>query len=160
MGGSGLVRGLSAVAFAGVAVNWVPYSSTVYPYTVRQPSSFRHVVYTNTAHQRIDYFSPSLGSATTDVSIFATPGNRLPNPRGYLRDLQGSNVRGSGSLTIEGRSRRLIAADFSSFGTRWTVEQASFVAGGMVWRLSLSYEPKYRRLRPIMVKMLRSFRLR
>jgi hypothetical protein len=160
MGGSVVIRLLGAILFAGFSVHWIPFSSSTYPYTISQPSSFRHYVYINTAHEKIDYFSPSLGSAVTDVAICALPGVTVPNPRTYLQDQRGHHLRTSGKIKIAGRHLRLTAADFSSYGLKWTEEQASFVAGGSVWRLSMSYDPRYRNLRSLMLKMLRSFQLR
>jgi hypothetical protein len=160
MVGAGVARLLGVVAVAGVSISWVHFSSTVYPYTMSQPSSFRHVVLMNTAHVKVDYFSPSLGSAVTDVAVYAVPGSKRPDPDTYLRDENGTHIRAGGSIVIDGKKRSLTAADFSSFGNRWTVEQASFVENGMVWRLSLSYEPKYQKLRPVMVKMVQSFAVR
>jgi hypothetical protein len=157
MVGGGIARLLSAVMFAGVTINWVHFSSDVYPFTISQPSSFKHVVLTDTAHIRVDYFSPSLGSAVTDVSVFAVPGSQVPNPRAYLRAGGGRHVHTAGKIKISGRQRTLTAANFNSFGNHWIVEQVSFAQGGLVWRLSASYEPRYATMRPVMVRMLQSF---
>jgi hypothetical protein len=118
------------------------------------------VVYVNAAHRNIDYFSPALGSATTDVNIFTIPGNSLPDPQKYLQNQGGLRVRSSGSIEVDGHRRPLTAADFQSFGNRWTVEQVSFVMRGSIWRLTASYDLKYRSLRPVMLRMLSSFKLR
>jgi hypothetical protein len=160
MGGSAILRLLLSVLSMGISVHWVPFSSPTFPYTISQPSSFRHYLYTNTAHEKIDYFSPSLGSATTDVAIGSVTGTTVPDPKTYLRNQRGFNLRQSGSVTVAGRSRPLTAADFSSYGLQWTEEQVSFVSNGNIWRLSISYDHRYRNLRPTMLKMVRSFQFR
>jgi hypothetical protein len=148
------------VLLGHVTITWVHFSSTVYPYAISQPSSFSHVVYVSAGHRQVDYFSPALGSATTDVNIFTSPGSSLPDPQGYLRDQGGFHVRSDGWLTVDSHRRRLTEADFQSFGNRWTVEQVSFVTRGTVWRLTASYDLKYRSLRSIMLRMVSSFKLR
>ncbi len=160
MGGSALVRVVSLVVLSHVTITWLHFSSGVYPYGISQPSSFSHVVYINVAHRNIDYFSPALGSATTDVNIFTIPGTALPDPQKYLQNQGGLHVRSSGWLAVDGHRRRLTAADFESFGNRWTVEQVCFVSRGAIWRLTASYDLKYKSLRSTMLRMLSSFKLR
>jgi hypothetical protein len=160
MGASALIRVISMVLLGHVTITWLHFSSDVYPYDISQPSSFSHVVYVTAGHRNIDYFSPSLGSATTDVNIFTTPGNSLPNPNAYLRNQGGFNVKSDGWLTVDSHRRRITLADFQSFGNRWSVEQVSFLSRGTIWRLTASYDLKYRSLRPIMLRMLSSFKLR
>jgi hypothetical protein len=155
-----MVRIVSLVLLSHVTITWLHFSSGVYPYGISQPSSFSHVVYVNMAHRNIDYFSPALGSATTDVNIFTIPGSSLPDPQKYLQNQGGVHSRSSGWLDVDGHRRRLTAADFESFGNRWTVEQVSFVMRGAIWRLTASYDLKYGSLRPIMLRMLSSFKLR
>lgn len=155
-----LLRLLSVVLVTHVSITWVPFSSDAYPYTIRQPSSFRYAPLVNVFHQKVDYFTPSLGSATTYVSVLAVPGTTLPNPVTFLRNQAGFRVHRSGAVSIMRRQRVLTCANFSSFGSRWTEEQVSFVASGYVWRLTASYDPKFKSLRPLMLKMLSGFKLR
>ena len=69
-------------------------------------------------------------------------------------------MRTTGKIKISGGQRTLTGANFYSFGNHWTVEQVSFAQGGLVWRLSVSYEPRYATMRPVMLKMLQSFVVR
>src|SRR5947209_2456839 len=112
MGGHGLLRLMGMVLLGHVTITWVQFSSTIYPYTISQPSSFSHIVYPKDPRHKLDYFSPALGSATTDVNIIAIPGDSLPDSRNYLRDQGGFHVRSDGWVTVESRRRRITEADF------------------------------------------------
>ncbi|GAC1443451.1 MAG: hypothetical protein NVSMB52_01870 [Chloroflexota bacterium] len=150
----------SAVAFTGVAISWGHFDSTLYPYSVSQPSSFRHVVVVSSADQKVDYFFPSLGSTTTNVNIFALRGNDAGDVKKFFRSEEGSHIRRVGWLRIMGRKFPLTRADFKGFSGRWAEEQISFVARGYVWRLTASYDLRFKRMRDVMLRMLRSFKLR
>lgn len=155
---------LGAVALlsvAGVKVNWLPFSSTVYPYTVSQPSSFRHYVFQDAANRSVDYFFPSLGSYTTNVNIYAVPGHDVANEKEYLRSIGASNVHRSMWLTLMGQRRPLICGDFKGLVGHWTIEQTTFATPGLVWRLTASYDIRYRKLmRSTLIRILKSFHLR
>jgi hypothetical protein len=157
--GPGLLRVVNILAFSGILVSWSSFHSVAYPYTISRPSSFRHAMLQNAAGQRIDYFFPSLGSLTTNVNIVAVPARHADNEAAYLKASGGLHVRQSGWVRIMGRRLRLICADYKVYWS-WRVEQVSFVSHGLFWRLTASYDPKFRSLRPVMLRMLRSFKAR
>ncbi len=151
---------LSAVVTSSGSVTWSHFTSTIYPYTITQPSSYRHIVLKDTANRRVDYFFPSLGSFTTNVNIYAVPGSHTLDEGQYLRSLGGQNVRPAGWVTLAGGRRWVVRADFHGIAGRWTIVQTMFVARGLVWRLTASYDVRYRDLRLVLFRVLRSFRIR
>lgn len=155
----GYIAALAAIALSGASFTWHRYSSTAYPYSIEQPSSYRHIVLHDTANQQADYFFPSLGSFTTNVNIYAFPGSRAPNEATYLHSLGGREIHRDGWLKIAGKRSPLIASHFRGIAAHWTMEQTTFVNRGIVWRITASYEDRFRRLRPTLLRMLRSFRL-
>jgi len=150
---------VGAVTLAGIGVTWTTFNSTIYPYSISQPSSFRHGVWSQTDDQKVDYFYPSLGSSVTRVSIMAQRGAHATGEIPYLRDLGGHSIHQSGQLSVLGQSRRLICADLPFLGGSFRVEQLTFVAGGYVWRLTASYEMRFRWIRSTMLHMLHTFKL-
>ena len=154
-----LARHAAGLVFlAGTITTWIPFRSDIYPYTIQQPSSYRHIVIVNTDKHKVDYFFPSLGSSVTNVNIYAD--RTYVRPRTYLRSIGGSHVHRSGWLHIMGRSLPLTCADFSGITARWTIEQVDFRAHGRVWHLTASYEHRFRGQRGLMMHMLRTFRTR
>lgn len=154
------VRAISAVVLSGILVSWSSFHSKTYPYTMMRPSSFTFAKLRTTGHSNVDYFFPALGSFTTNVNISATPGRDHRSERSYLLGEQGKNVHRSGWITIMGHRRALMSADFVGLVSRWRLEQVVLYAGKRTWRLTASYDRQYRKLRPVMLRMLRSFRTR
>jgi hypothetical protein len=151
---------VGAASLLSIGITWSRYTSTTYPYSILQPSSFRHTVLTNTAQQKMDYFSPSLGSYVTNVSVYAVPGTHWQNEEAYLASIGAKNVRQVGWTKLAGARRAIISGDFVGLGARWTTEHVVFATHHLVWHLNMSYDVRYRKLRPIMLRMLNSFRLR
>ena len=162
--GRGRVFGLPGVAaftLASIGVTWSVFNSTIYPYTISQPSSFRHVVLRDSSDQPVDYFFPSpLGSTTTNLHIQADPERGSVNEMAHLRGAGGRNVHLIGWMQLAGERVPLVHGDFKGLAGRWTIEEVAFSARGMVWYITASYDLKYRSLRPILLRMMRSFRLR
>jgi hypothetical protein len=156
-----LARGVASIAvLSGLTVTWMPFHSTLHPYSISQPSSFKRAVLTlDAGSERVDYFSPPLGSAVTNVIIEATPGTTLMNSVSYLRSIDGHNVKRSGLIPVAGQRRDLIRADFNGYAGKYTIEEVSFVASGYCWRLSISYAHKFKYLRPLMLRMIQTFKL-
>jgi hypothetical protein len=150
---------LGALALASVSISWTPFRSTVYSYSISQPSSFRHTVLPNTANQAVDYFFPSVGSFLTNVNIVAVPGTAVQNQVAYLKQINGKNIHRSAWLVIMGHREALMHADFNSLAGKFSVEQVRFAYKGTVWQLTASYERKYRKMRSMMLRMLKSFRV-
>lgn len=138
-------------------ISWIPFHSQTYPYSILQPSSFRHVLFKDTSNRSVDFFFPSLGSSTTNLNVYADVEAGAINEMGYLRALGGKKIHISGHILIDHKRRPLIAANFSGLAGKWTMEQVSFKQGGRVWHLTASYAVQYRSLRTIMLHMLRSF---
>ncbi|HEX6506475.1 MAG TPA: hypothetical protein VF221_02480 [Chloroflexota bacterium] len=159
MGSFGVQRVMAAVMFASITITWTRFHSTTYPYSILQPSSFRHTMLPNVNGMTIDYFFPSLGSFTTNVNVVASPAKSLVNQVAYFRSIDGTNVHRSGWLIIMGKKRPLIQADFGGLAGKRRLEQICFVANGTMWQLTASYDLKYRNLRRTMLRMLQSFRL-
>jgi hypothetical protein len=67
-------------------------------------------------------------------------------------------VRGNGRILIDGNRRALIRGSFTGMAGQWTQEQVVFTDHGRVWHLTISYARQFRNQRPIMMKMLRSFK--
>jgi hypothetical protein len=156
--GPGLLRIVNIIALSGILVSWSSFHSDTYPYTISKPSSFTHAVLKDASGRRGDYFFPSLGSRTTNVNIFSSAPRDADNEAAHLNAIEGRHVRQSGWLQIMGHRVRLMCADFSSYWGPWRVEQVGFVSHGRFWRLTASYDLKYRRLRSVMLRMLRSFK--
>jgi hypothetical protein len=144
------------IALSGITVKWLPFHSHVYPYSIRQPSSYRHEVIQDTANQQIDYFFPSLGSSVTNVNIYCDGTNANTVKR--LEAIGGSHVHRSAWLTVMGKHYPVIYADFSSYNQYWTLEQVTIPVQGHVCHLTASYSHKYRNQRAIMMKMLATFK--
>jgi hypothetical protein len=155
-----LPRGaVGLVVLAGVSITWTPFHSTLYPYSLSQPSSFKHAVLTlDASSQKVDYFSPPLGSSVTNVTIVATPGDPLQNALDYLKSIDGHHIHRSGWISLAGARRPLIRADFDGYPGKWTVEEVSFAAAGYYWRLSMSYARQFKNLRSTMLRMIQSFK--
>lgn len=150
---------LVAIVFASISVSWTPFHSTLYPYSISQPSSFKHVVLANTANQEVDYFFPSVGSYPTNVNVIATPGHAVRDETAYLKSINGHHVYRSGWVRIMGHREALMHANFSGLAGKYAVDQVCFVYQGIIWQITASYELKYRKMRPMMLRMLRSFRV-
>jgi hypothetical protein len=150
---------LGAAVFSGIIVTWSPFQSHLYPYTVSQPSSYRHIVLQDAAGHGVDYFFPSLGSFTTNVNIWAEPGHSVSNDGVYLRSMGAKNIQRSGWMKIVGQRRPIMRGDFKGIAGRWTVEQVTFSAAGLVWHLTASYDPKFKKVRPTLLRILSSFKL-
>ncbi|MGH2441567.1 MAG: hypothetical protein ACRDFX_00170 [Chloroflexota bacterium] len=149
------------VFLGGISISWSPYSSHMYPYTISQPSSFRHEMVIAASGQRVDYFFPALlGSFPTNVNISAVHGDGLVDAAQNLRQRSGRHVHRAGYLRLMGKRRKLTEANFVGLASKWTEDQVTFVARGYTWRLTASYEHRFRRLRPMMLRMLASFRLK
>ncbi len=159
MASIGYLAALSALLLSGYSITWHRFSSKTYPYSISQPSSYRHVVLRDTSNRPADYFFPALGSFATNVNVFAHPGSHAPNEAAYLQSLGGNEIHRDGWVTVGGHRMDIVTAHFRGIAAHWTMEQTSFVANGLVWRITASYEDRFRRLRPILLRMLRSFRL-
>lgn len=151
-----LARVSAILAFSGITVNWLPFRSSTYPYTISQPSSYKHAVIYNTSGEPVDYFFPSLGSSITSVNIYCDHGHA--NAAAELRTGGAKHVQRTARILIDGTRRALIRGQFSSIVGRWTEEQIVFTDHGKVWHLTASYASQFRSQRPIMIKMLRSFK--
>jgi hypothetical protein len=136
---------------------WLPFRSTVYPYTMTPPSGFKYVVLLDDSNHKIDYYFPSLGSFVTNINIYAARGQTALDEQAYLHSLGAWHVRRSGWIVIMGRRLPLMRGDFHGLVGRWTVEQVSLAACGMVWRLTISYDVRYAKLRSSMVRALQTF---
>jgi hypothetical protein len=153
----GAVRVAALVLLGGISIRWMTFHSHVYRYTIKQPSSYTHIVLQDTSKRKVDYFYPSpLGSSVTSVSIFCDHSN--PNLTTSLRSNSGVNVHRSGWITIMGKRYPLIEAGYTGIGVSWVVEKVNVPVGKEIYHLTASYEPRYRnQQRPIMLKMLGSF---
>jgi hypothetical protein len=151
-----LARVAAILAVSGANVTWAPFKSSIYPYTILQPSSYKHIPIDDTSGRPVDYFFPSLGSSLTNVNVYCDHGH--PNPGKSLRALGGKHVTRVGRILIDGTQRTLVRAEFSGLPGHWTVEQVAFSMHGHVWHLTLSYANQFRSQRPIMIKMLKSFK--
>jgi hypothetical protein len=153
--------GAAAVLLAGVSIHWGQFQSSTYPYTIAQPSSFRHVVIADALGNRSDYFFPVLtGSFSTNVNVSATRGGGVQDATQYLRSNNGHDIHVNGSVQIMGKHLPLMKASFAGLAGPWIEEQVSFAAGGYFWRLTASYEPRFKSLRKTMIQMIQSFEVR
>lgn len=159
MANIGYVAALATIALSGVSFTWHRYTSDVYPYSIEQPSSYRHIVLHDTANRAVDYFFPSVGSFTTNVNIYAFPSSQASNEGAYLRSVGGRNIHPDGGIKVAGKWVPLTVSRFRGIAAHWTIEQATYFNQGMVWRITASYEDRFRHLRPILLRMLRSFKL-
>lgn len=157
MGKLGVHPVLGAIVLASVSVSWAPFRSTVYSYTISQPSSFKHIVLPNTANQQVDYFFPSVGSFPTNVNIVGVPGHAVGNWVSYFHGINGHNIHRSGWVNVMGQRRPLMHADFSTLVGKFSVDEVRFVDRDTVWQLTASYEPRFRSMRTLMLRMLASF---
>lgn len=150
----------AVIVLSSVTVKWTVFGSDLYPYKISQPSSFRHLVIATSSGQRSDFFFPELlGSFTTNVNVTATAGHIVDDEVSYLRSHNGKHVQKSGMLRIMGRARTVTRAYFHGLTGKWVEEQVSFAANGYTWRLTASYEPRFKRLRATMLRMISSFKL-
>ena len=149
-------------ALAGVVVTWSRTSSTIYPYSIEQPSSFRHeVVRDGALNVAGDFYWPTPpGSSITNLNVKAVPGSRVKDGSASLRSQSGRNVHRISWMHLAGQREPLIRADFKGIPGRWTIEQVTFVARGLVWYVTASYDVKYRKFRPMLLRMMKSFRLK
>ena len=147
------------LVLAGITVHWTHVASKTYPYTISRPTSFRLAVVKDATNTNVDYYFPPLGSRTTNVNISAPFGTRARDEAAYLRSIGGRNVRNGPRMKLAGKIRTLCTAHFSGLVGPYTLEQTNFVARSRVWWLTISYEDRYRGMRPLLEKMLRSFRL-
>jgi hypothetical protein len=153
------VLALHASSVLALHASSVQFNSTIFPYSLLQPSAFRHVILP-TDPLKVDYFFPNLGSYTTNVNVYAERQQDDPDDAKFLHDYGGKHVRKDGTITIMGKKLEFTRADFKSVTGRWIEDRVSFLADGLVWHLTMSYDVKYRSMRPVMVRMLESFRLR
>jgi hypothetical protein len=151
-----LARVAAILAVSGANVVWAPFKSSTYPYTILQPSSYKHIVIDDTAGHPVDYFFPSLGSSLTNVNVYCDHGH--VNPALSLRNSGAKHVTRVGRILIDGTRRTLVRAAFTGLPGHWTVEQVVFSMHGHVWHLTASYADQFRSQRPIMMKMLKSFK--
>ncbi|GAC1445429.1 MAG: hypothetical protein NVSMB52_06510 [Chloroflexota bacterium] len=151
---------MGIIVLSKVIITWMPFVSTVYPYAIMQPSSFQHLLVHGTSDTNVDYFFGAQGSSVTNVNIDAVPGQISQSPRIYLQKKDARHIRKGGTVTILGEKRRLWDADFHGLAGPWTVETTSFAARGWIWKLTISYEKHTQKLRPIMMRMLQSFKIR
>lgn len=158
--GMALVKGIvGVVSLVGVTTTYSRVNSSVYPYSIREPSTFRHVVIPNDGEQNVDLYAPPIGSAPTAVTVYAEHDGGQ-NAIEYFITHHGRNVHRSAWVTIMGRKMALECADFNSFGVHYRQEEVTFHARGYFWRLTISYELRYRSYRPVLLKMLGTFKLR
>lgn len=151
---------MGALTIVGSGLTPVRSTSAEYPYSVVVPSSYRYLVIKDTENRNIDYYFPSVGSTVTNVHIYATRG--LPNQSqgSYMRGEGGRSVHRVGVLSVAGQHLPIMHAEFQGLNSKWGIDQVTFVAHGMFWRLTASYDRKYRNMRPTMIRILESFRLR
>ncbi len=147
---------LSVVVFTSIAITWSPFSSTTYPYTIDQPSSFQHIVISNGGEVR-DAFFPGLGSFTTNVNIYGIRAGVLRDERAHHGNRNDQISHPCGSIRIMGQRQTLLCASFHGLAGKWTIEQVVFPANGYMWHLTASSDLRYLSLRGIMHRMLRSF---
>jgi hypothetical protein len=151
---------VSILTFVKITVAWTHFDSTTYPYSVTQPSSYRHVVLRDTANRLVDYFFPSLGTFTTNVNIVAYRGDTLPNEVTYMRSLGGHHVAQVGNVKIAGQTVPVVQGRFTGVVAHYTLVQVAFTDSGLIWRLTCSYDDRFARLRHMLMRIIRSFQLR
>ena len=76
----------------------------------------------------------------------------------YLLAHDGHHIHHSGRVWFQGHRYRLTCADFSGFPWEQSEQQVTFQSHGWFWRLTVSYDKRYTKLRATMVKMLHSFK--
>ncbi|GAC1513910.1 MAG: hypothetical protein NVS2B16_19770 [Chloroflexota bacterium] len=145
------------VALAGTKITYEPFVSTLYPYRLLQPSSFRHVVLVDLNGHMVDYFYPALGSSVTNVNIFEDEHGEMRDEGALMRASGASWVHVSGYIPIGGKRFPIVSGDRSGLPGRWREEYVEFSASRKVWHLTMSYLLKYRSMRPTMVHMLGTF---
>ncbi len=163
MGRGKLSRIPAVVAFglASVRIVWSPFSSATYPYAISMPSSFRAIVIHDISNVPVDYFFPPLSSSITNLNVKAVPGHTLTDEAKRLKELGGRHVRTSAWLHIADQRVPVICADFKGLTAQYTIERVTFLGRGMVWYVTASYDHRYRnKIRPTLLRMMRSFRLR
>jgi hypothetical protein len=157
-----VVQGVvGVVALVGVSTNTAWVTSSIYPYSIKAPTTFRHVVLPTVTGQNEDLYAPPIGSAATSVTVYADRSGSGEGAIEYFVSHHGQHVHQSGTVSIMGKRIAVECADFNSYGTRYRQEEVTFSAGGYFWRLTASYELRYSgRYRVPMLRMLGSFRLR
>ena len=143
----------------GVKIRWAPFHSTIYPYTISQPSSFTHGILPTPSGQQGDFFFPALGSFTTGLNIVAEPLKTDPPPADavYLRSTGGKQVQAASFVTIMKHRSLMYRANYAGLAGHWTEERLSFAANGYYWHITVSYAYKYRSMRSLMIRMVQSF---
>jgi len=150
---------LGAVVLVGVAVKWGTFTSTIYPYTISQPSTFTHQPGTLRGLPADFFFPYGLGSFTTNVNVTAERGNHVAHDLGVFERDGGKKVKHVGWLRVMGHNLRLNRTNHHGLAGTWVEEQVTFSAGGYTWQLTASYDPRYKSLLPTMIRMLGSFKL-
>ncbi|GAC1327052.1 MAG: hypothetical protein NVS2B16_01920 [Chloroflexota bacterium] len=151
---------VGAITFAGVRITYDPFTSTIYPYRVLQPSSFRHIVVLDLTGHGVDYFYPDLGSFVTNVNIYAVTPGQMKNQAQMMHPTGAKHVHISGYLRVDKKRVPIFSSDHRAFPGHWREETAQFSSGGMIWHVTISYLLRYRNLRPVMMRMIRSFHIR
>jgi len=150
---------IGAASLTGIHIAWTHFSSDLYPYSVMQPSSFKHIVLEDAAQHKIDYFYPALGSFTTNVNIWGERTDPPPDGKREIKALGGRDVRKVGMLKVMGEGRPLVRGNFRGIGGRWIIEQVDFRSKGWTWHLTASFDPKYKRYLGTMLHILRTFKV-
>jgi hypothetical protein len=150
---------IGTITFAGIRITWHPFPSTLFPYTISQPSSYRHAVITDALGHKADFFFPDLGSYTTNVNVYAQP-SHLVRDQISLRSLGARHVSRSGWVRIQGKHLQLERGEFHGIAGHWIMEQVTFSSHGWLWHLTASYDYRYRSMRSMMLRMIQSFKAR
>jgi acyl-coenzyme A synthetase/AMP-(fatty) acid ligase len=77
-----------------------------------------------------------------------------------VRGESGRKATQIGWLRVMGHNYKLTRVVTHGLAGTWVEEQVNFAAGGYTWFLTASYEPRFKSLRPTMIRMLGSFKLR
>lgn len=150
---------MGAIVLVGISIKWSTFNSTLYPYSISQPSTFSHQVGTLGGLPADIFFANGLGSYTTNVNITAQRGNSVAQDLAVFRRQSDGTAKSVGWLRVMGHNLQLIRSKSDGLVGPWVEERVTFSAGGYTWRLTASYEPRYKRLRPTMLRMLASFKL-
>lgn len=153
--------GLAALTLTTVGIGWHSFNSNLYPYRISQPSSFDHIVLTDSTSRRIDYFFPRLlGSFTTNFNVVSDSGTTSTNNTTYLRGEGGHTIQRIGWVNLAHHRLALVKAHFKGLAGSWIIERVSFASRGRTWHLTSSYDVRYQNLRATLFRMMKSFRLR
>lgn len=152
---------IGVLALTSVSVTWSRTSSSIYPYTIEQPSSFRHLVLRDPAlNTEADFYFAPLGGSITNLNVKATTGRRDKGDGARLTALGGQHLRRVAWVHLAGQREPLMRADFKGIVVRFAIEQVTFTARARNWYVSMSYDLKYQKMRPTLLRMLNSFRLK